>query len=304
MWRRWWWLGLVGLVLVVGLVVLTAPVMILLSLGGSSGVSRCGPTSAGGSGVSGVAATGSRVYPMREGTYTLSSGYGPRWGAFHRGVDFAAPIGTPIYAAMDGVVVDAGPASGFGLWIVIDSNDGGPVSTVYGHMYVLAVAKGDKVRAGQRIADVGNNGYSTGPHLHFEVWPGGKLQPGGQSVDPQQWLTRARKIDSGPAGGALGATPPPGAVGLVVASITGTDCGFGTSGGDLAPGSVPPVFEPVLRRAAGVCPQVGAPVLGAQLWAENGFRYGLVGAGVVDGGDGSGAVHAGDVGAVGAGLFR
>ena len=148
---------------------------------------------------------------MREGTYTLSSGYGPRWGEFHRGVDFAAPIGTPIYAAMDGVVVDAGPASGFGLWIVIDSNDGGPVSTVYGHMYVLAVAKGDKVRAGQRIADVGNNGYSTGPHLHFEVWPGGKLQPGGQSVDPQQWLARAQKIDSGPATVvALGAdaTPP------------------------------------------------------------------------------------------------
>ena len=211
---------------------------------------------------------------MREGTYTLSSGYGPRWGEFHRGLDFAAPTGTPIFAAMDGVVVEAGPASGFGLWIVVDSNDGGPISTVYGHMYVLAVAKGDTVRAGQRIADVGSNGYSTGPHLHFEVWPGGRQQPGGQSVDPQRWLATAQKITTDPAASAavrsgVGADR----VGLV-ASSTGIDCGFGSAGGDLAPGSVPTVFEPALRRAAGVCPKVGAPVLAAQNWVENRFRYG------------------------------
>lgn len=130
---------------------------------------------------------------MVEGTYTLTSGFGPRSGTMHNGVDFAAPLKTKIYAAEDGVVVDSrSGVSGFGCWIIIDhSINGEKVSTVYGHMYPdgLLVKKGDKVVAGQLIAEVGNNGDTTGPHCHFEVWPGGRLT-GGKPVDPMIWLVK------------------------------------------------------------------------------------------------------------------
>lgn len=128
--------------------------------------------------------------PMAPGSFTISSGYGPRAGGFHAGIDYAAPLGTPIYAAADGTVVAAGSASGFGQWIVIDHVIGGKkVSTVYGHMYPsgVLVHTGQPVKAGQHIANVGANGQATGPHLHFEVWPGGRLT-GGRSVDPNTAL--------------------------------------------------------------------------------------------------------------------
>jgi murein DD-endopeptidase MepM/ murein hydrolase activator NlpD len=110
-----------------------------------------------------------------------SSGFGARWGTQHYGVDFAAPIGTPIFAAADGVVIEAGPASGFGLWVRVQLEDG--TVNVYGHMNSYSVSVGEHVKAGQKIAEVGNRGQSTGPHLHFEVWT-----PGGQKVDPEGWL--------------------------------------------------------------------------------------------------------------------
>ncbi|MFC9553662.1 peptidoglycan DD-metalloendopeptidase family protein [Rhodococcus sp. NPDC056960] len=134
--------------------------------------------------------TGAVRMPAAEGQYELSSPFGPRWGTFHQGVDFAGPAGTPIYAAADGVVTAAGPATGFGNWIVLDSEiDGGKVSTVYGHMYDdgVLVKTGEKVTAGQHIAAMGSNGESTGSHLHFEVWPGGRLS-GGTAIDPMPWL--------------------------------------------------------------------------------------------------------------------
>lgn len=112
-------------------------------------------------------------------------------GAAHRGIDLAAPLGTPIYAAADGVVALAGPASGFGQWIVLDHIiDGAKCSTVVGHMFPtgLHVKGGQTVTCGQRIADVGNNGESTGPHCHFEVWAGGTRVNGGTAVDPIGWL--------------------------------------------------------------------------------------------------------------------
>jgi murein DD-endopeptidase MepM/ murein hydrolase activator NlpD len=104
-------------------------------------------------------------------------------------VDIAAPIGTPVYAATDGVVQRAGTATGFGYAVYIRGDDG--AVTVYGHVNEYYVAAGERVAAGDRIAEVGNRGQSTGPHLHFEVHPSGAMY-GGQ-VDPVPWL-RARGI--------------------------------------------------------------------------------------------------------------
>lgn len=112
---------------------------------------------------------------------TLTSGFGPRWGTTHTGLDIANTIGTPIYAAADGTVVDAGPAQGFGLWVRIAHNDG--TVTTYGHINEALVSTGQRVRAGEQIATVGNRGQSTGPHLHFEV-----TDPHGNKVDPTGWL--------------------------------------------------------------------------------------------------------------------
>ncbi|GAB4080781.1 M23 family metallopeptidase [Modestobacter muralis] len=126
---------------------------------------------------------------VRPAVGRTSSCYGARWGVTHYGVDIAAPIGTPIYAAATGVVERAGPATGFGLAVYIRGDDG--AITVYGHINRYFVADGERVRAGERIAEVGNRGQSTGPHVHFEVHPNG-LMYGGQ-VDPVPWL-RARGI--------------------------------------------------------------------------------------------------------------
>ncbi len=98
---------------------------------------------------------------------------------FHDGVDIGAPLGSPVYAMADGQVLYAGPASGFGNEIVL-SHAGG-VTTVYGHVSRILVTSGS-VEAGQVIALVGNEGESTGPHLHAEV----HVQD--QPVDPIAWL--------------------------------------------------------------------------------------------------------------------
>jgi murein DD-endopeptidase MepM/ murein hydrolase activator NlpD len=119
---------------------------------------------------------------VRPSSGTITSGFGARWGTTHYGLDFAGPIGTPIYAAADGVVIEAGPASGFGLWVRIQHDDG--TITVYGHMQDFSVHEGQRVRAGEQIARTGNRGQSTGPHLHFEVW-----EPGDQKkINPRPWL--------------------------------------------------------------------------------------------------------------------
>lgn len=130
----------------------------------------------------------SLIWPVAN--YTLSSPFGPRSGGFHYGDDLAAPLGTPIVAAGDGTVMAAGAASGFGQWIIIDHIiDGSKVSTVYGHMYPdgVLVHTGAIVKQGQHIANVGSNGESTGPHCHFETWPGGRLT-GGHAVDPATYV--------------------------------------------------------------------------------------------------------------------
>jgi len=112
---------------------------------------------------------------------TFTSGFGARWGTSHLGIDIANAIGTPIYAASDGTVIEAGPASGFGLWVRVQLDDG--TIQVYGHMNSFSVHEGQKVKCGQQIAEIGNRGQSTGPHLHFEVW-----QNGTKKIDPRPWL--------------------------------------------------------------------------------------------------------------------
>ena len=132
----------------------------------------------------------SRYWPMRSGTYSISSGFGPRWGTVHRGLDFAAKDGERIYAVAAGRVDFIGSAQGFGQWIVLRHDDG--TSSVYGHMWNAAATGlkvGSRVAAGQHIAFVGNNGESTGAHLHLEIHPGKWAQ--GSQVDPQPWLKNA-----------------------------------------------------------------------------------------------------------------
>ncbi|MBY8857865.1 M23 family metallopeptidase [Nocardia sp. CA2R105] len=121
---------------------------------------------------------------------TFTSGYGTRWGVLHPGVDIAGPIGTPIYAVMDGTVIDAGPASGFGMWVRVRHEDG--TITVYGHVNTTTVSVGQHVMAGDQIATIGNRGFSTGPHCHFEVWLHGT-----DRIDPLPWLA-SRGISLGP----------------------------------------------------------------------------------------------------------
>ncbi len=111
----------------------------------------------------------------------LTSGFGYRWGTTHYGVDIANRIGTPIRAVADGTVVEAGPASGFGLWVRIEHADG--TVSVYGHVDTFSVREGQKVKAGEQIARMGNRGYSTGPHLHFEIW-----DASGKKLNPVPWL--------------------------------------------------------------------------------------------------------------------
>lgn len=98
----------------------------------------------------------------------IVSGFGERWGRPHEGIDLAAPIGTPIYAAAGGVVLYAGDqVRGYGNMVVLEHADG--LLTVYAHNSVVLVKAGQKVGAGAKIALVGQTGRSTGPHLHFEV---------------------------------------------------------------------------------------------------------------------------------------
>jgi murein DD-endopeptidase MepM/ murein hydrolase activator NlpD len=124
--------------------------------------------------------------------HRVTSGYGWRSLSgskeFHDGLDIGAPIGTPIVAATSGKVLYAGPASGFGDWIVIQSAGG--LMEVYGHMYAneIRVSPGQIVSEGQQIAAVGNNGFSTGAHLHFTVATGFDSSGYLISVNPLRYI--------------------------------------------------------------------------------------------------------------------
>ncbi len=118
--------------------------------------------------------------------YRLTSGFGMRmhpvlgYNKMHRGLDFAAPIGTPVKASGDGVIAEIGPKGAYGNFILIRHN--AKFSTAYAHLHRFSkgLRVGSKVRQGQIIAQVGNTGRSTGPHLHYEV----RLQ--NQQVNPMR----------------------------------------------------------------------------------------------------------------------
>lgn len=183
------------------------------------------------SGDDGGSEKGDFQMPMKEGTYTLTSGFGGREDpvnggqAQHNGQDFGAEMNTPIYATADGEVVAAGAATGFGNWVVLDHNVGGKTySSVYGHMpsSSIKVKEGDKVKAGDQIAGVGSEGKSTGAHLHFEIWDGGRFN-NGKAVDPMDVVEG--KYDGGNGGGGNG------------------ECDSGDDGGVTASGDAKSVIE-------------------------------------------------------------
>lgn len=115
----------------------------------------------------------------------ISSGWGPRDGDFHDGVDLAAPLSTPIHAVVAGTVTFSAVADpgGYGQFINITSQDGSMQQ--YGHMRTRLVHAGDRVTAGQVIARVGEEGQATGPHLHLRIYPGPVHTRG---TDPARWL--------------------------------------------------------------------------------------------------------------------
>lgn len=119
------------------------------------------------------------IWPA-EGVFT--SGYGWRWGRMHRGIDIAGPIGTPIYAAAPGVVTFAGwNSGGYGNLVEIEHPDGS--LTLYAHNHRVMVREGQLVEQGEQVAEMGSTGFSTGPHLHFEIHP-----PGQGAVNPMAYL--------------------------------------------------------------------------------------------------------------------
>ena len=112
------------------------------------------------------------VTPLRG--YAINSAFGLRRLASeararqHKGVDMAAPTGTSVFAAAEGEVLRTGyDAGGYGNFIELRHPNG--MSTLYGHLSRIDVAKGDRIAAEERIGLVGTTGHSTGPHLHFEV---------------------------------------------------------------------------------------------------------------------------------------
>lgn len=117
---------------------------------------------------------------MSSGFGTLRSYNGEDFNTFHAGADIAGPIGTPIYAPADGVVVDTGLLEVRGFITIIDHGWG--VYTGYWHQSSILVNPGDEVVAGQQIGAIGNTGLSTAAHVHWEMWVGGV------QVDPMQWV--------------------------------------------------------------------------------------------------------------------
>lgn len=121
------------------------------------------------------------IWPARG---TLTSGYGWRWGRMHKGIDIAAPTGTPIFASAPGVVVYARwNSGGFGNLVQIRHGDGS--LTRYAHNSRIFVQEGQVVEQGQHVAAMGSTGRSTGPHLHFEVHSEGR-----GAVNPMAFLPR------------------------------------------------------------------------------------------------------------------
>ncbi|HWQ21789.1 MAG TPA: M23 family metallopeptidase [Clostridia bacterium] len=134
------------------------------------------------------------AWPL-TGPMKITSPYGERIHpiigeeAFHRGVDLRAHYGSPILAPADGVVVYVGAKTAYGNVIVIVH--GGGIATVYGHLWKFAVQPCERVKEGQLLGYTGNTGFSTGPHLHFEV------RQNGEPTNPLEWLPPIETTDQG-----------------------------------------------------------------------------------------------------------
>lgn len=141
----------------------------------------------GSSGSGGYVSKGNFMWPV-PGVNTVTSGFGPRWGTVHKGIDISAAgvYGKPIVAADSGRVIMAGWGNygtgygGYGNVVAIDH--GGGYTTLYGHCSRVAVSKGQQVTKGQVIAYVGSTGNSTGPHCHFEI------RVNGVAKNPLNWF--------------------------------------------------------------------------------------------------------------------
>ncbi|WP_194793161.1 M23 family metallopeptidase [Raineyella fluvialis] len=136
----------------------------------------------------GSKAIGKAVTPIAPGSYSLGSRWGAVgiWATYHTGQDFVAPIGTPIRAAADGVVLSPIAGAWAGTHVIIAHSDG---STLYAHMLATTVTPGQTVHAGDVIGFVGLTGRTTGAHLHFEFYPkGSSLATPYSATDPLLWL--------------------------------------------------------------------------------------------------------------------
>jgi murein DD-endopeptidase MepM/ murein hydrolase activator NlpD len=130
------------------------------------------------------------IWPYSD-RVSITSCYGPRTHpktgirGFHKGVDMSAGEGTPIRAAAAGTVVKAGQARGYGAnFVVIEHGNG--FGTSYGHMGAMTVKEGDRVNQGQKIGTEGNEGISTGSHLHFNLFPGKYAGNDSANLNPLQ----------------------------------------------------------------------------------------------------------------------
>ena len=122
------------------------------------------------------------IWPTHGVITTRFGEVGPYSPRGHQGIDIAAPTGTPVLAATGGRVALAGATNdGYGIQVLIDHPDG--TRTRYGHLSQLLVGSGESVAQGQLVGRVGSTGYSTGPHLHFEVMQDGGLR------DPLRFLS-------------------------------------------------------------------------------------------------------------------
>lgn len=123
--------------------------------------------------------------PLRT-AFRYSSGFGSRWGRRHEGIDMSLPVGSAVYSTADGVVIYAGWQRGYGNVVKIQHELG--IETRYGHLSRIHVTQGQRVSRGARIADSGNTGRSTGPHLHYEV------RVNGAAVDPMKFIKAAQNV--------------------------------------------------------------------------------------------------------------
>jgi murein DD-endopeptidase MepM/ murein hydrolase activator NlpD len=113
---------------------------------------------------------------------SISSSFGARWGKVHKGIDIAANFGATINAALDGIVTYSGWQDGYGNVIKIDHGDN--VETTYAHCSAITVKKGEVVKQGEKIGEVGSTGNSTGPHLHFEI------RENGEPKNPEKYINK------------------------------------------------------------------------------------------------------------------